>query len=391
MRSSLTCLALAATASALPAQPLRNLPKADAEYAEPFTTLNGIRELSDGRVIAIDTRDKTIQLVDLKAGTAKKIGREGSGPREYGLPMALVPLPDGASAVYDPLNSRLLKISPAGDPGEFLRLPAPSSSGSPGGAMMVSMTPPKAVDAKGRFYVTGSAFRMGPNGPEQGDSVAILRVDIASGKSDTVGFLEQPKSNIQTSGTSGNMQVRMGMANPFLARDDWFVTPDGRVGILRSPEYRLDWISPERRPGPALAYDKMKVSEGHKQQWRDARRGGTAIMVTNNNGTTSARTGSPGAGGIQVPEPTDWPEYMPPFVTGQNAINVAPDGNLWVSRTRDAKDQIPKYDVIDASGKVAYRVALPAKTRVIGFGTGVVYTARTDEDDLQYLQRHKMP
>jgi hypothetical protein len=30
---------------------------------------------------------------------------------------------------------------------------------------------------------------------------------------------------------------------------------------------------------------------------------------------------------------------------------------------------------------------LPAKARVAGFGKGVVYTMRTDEDDLIHLQR----
>jgi hypothetical protein len=81
---------------------------------------------------------------------------------------------------------------------------------------------------------------------------------------------------------------------------------------------------------------------------------------------------------------------MPPFA-GQNALFVAPNGQIWVARTREANDRVPKYDVLDASGKVAMRVALPAQTRVVGFGNGVVYTIRTDEDDLQYLQRYRLP
>jgi hypothetical protein len=67
--------------------PLRTLAKPDAEYAEPFTQINGVRELKDGRVIVSDVREKTVQLVDLKAGSAQKIGREGSGPGEYAMPM----------------------------------------------------------------------------------------------------------------------------------------------------------------------------------------------------------------------------------------------------------------------------------------------------------------
>jgi hypothetical protein len=70
--------------------PTRTLSKADAEFPEPFTQVTGVRELKDGRVIVIDPRDKTVQALDLKAGTAVKLGREGSGPGEYGMPFRLL-------------------------------------------------------------------------------------------------------------------------------------------------------------------------------------------------------------------------------------------------------------------------------------------------------------
>src|SRR5688572_32213929 len=92
--------------------PTRTLTKADAEYSEPFTQIAGLRELKDGRLIVIDPRDKTVQVVDLKAGTATKLGREGSGPGEYGLPMRLLPLANDTSAVVDMLNTRMLLINP---------------------------------------------------------------------------------------------------------------------------------------------------------------------------------------------------------------------------------------------------------------------------------------
>ena len=47
--------------------------------------------------------------------------------------------------------------------------------------------------------------------------------------------------------------------------------------------------------------------------------------------------------------------------------------------------------MFDATGKVVSRVALPADTLLLGFGNGTVYLARSDEDDLQYLQRYKLP
>ena len=43
--------------------------------------------------------------------------------------------------------------------------------------------------------------------------------------------------------------------------------------------------------------------------------------------------------------------------------------------------------MIDQAGKLVARWKLPAKTTIVAIGQGVVYTVRTDEDDLRYLQR----
>jgi hypothetical protein len=89
-----------------------------------------------------------------------------------------------------------------------------------------------------------------------------------------------------------------------------------------------------------------------------------------------------------VQDPDTWGgDFMPPFLQGQNAI-FSNDGYLWVPRTGPV-GQPPTFDVIDRAGNVAQRVVLPAKARLLGFGNGTVYIARLDEDDLQYLQRHR--
>jgi hypothetical protein len=167
------------------------------------------------------------------------------------------------------------------------------------------------------------------------------------------------------------------------------VTPDGRVAVIRSPEYRVDWSGPSSSKGTPIPYEKIKLTEKHKAQWRDSRRNASMITMRVGPGGSSASAGSPGATNMSIPEPTDWPDVLPPFTN--NSAFAAPNGQIWIARTRDAADDIPKYDVIDAAGKLVFRVALPAKTRVAGFGNGVVYTVRTDEDDLQYLQRFRLP
>ena len=80
-----------------------------------------------------------------------------------------------------------------------------------------------------------------------------------------------------------------------------------------------------------------------------------------------------------------WPAVKPPFLAG--AVHVTPEGQVWVLRTRAWNESIPTFDVFDATGRVIERVALPKRTRLIGFGNGVAFLARTDDDDLMWLQR----
>jgi len=377
----------------------RQLGKAESEFADPFTQIAAVRELRNGRVLVADPRDKIVQLVDFKSGSATKVGREGQGPGEYSMPMALVALPGDSSGIFDPLNQRYLLVGPDGKPGGFLstrpegdddgrREAGASNRDGPmfrmGG---MSMTPPRGTDRAGNIFVAGSPISMGPDGPVAADSVALQRFNRAKKSYETVGYLKVPKNNSQISGGGGQMQVRIGGANPFLPRDEWAVAPDGRIAIVHADEYRAEWIAPngQRTMGPVNSYTKTKVTDKHKKWWQEnQRRRGTTMMVRNENGRMSASSGPPPV----VEERNDWPEYLPPFLT--NAAQVAPNGELWVLRATASEDVAPAYDIFDASGKLTARLELPKRSRVVGFGTGTVYVARYDEDDLQYLQRYRL-
>ena len=395
MRHFILTAGLIATAVPAFAQnvPTRTLSKADAEYAEPFTQITGVRELKDGRVIVIDPRDKTVQAVDLKAGTAVKLGREGSGPGEYGMPFRLLPLPNDTSAVVDMLNNRMLLITPDAKVGGFvdLNVPAPAGRGDGrgGGMMMIGGQMPTSSDGKGRMYMQGMPFRMTENGPQTADSVPMVRWDRASGKRDTLAWQRVPQgaSQITSRGGRGNMSVRIGAGAPFTGTDIMAVALDGRVAIAHHDPYSVDFVNEagQRTRGQPIKYDRIKVTEGHKQEWRERQRGATMMMVSNDNGRRSASVGP----NTNVQDPENWGgEYMPPFLQNQNTVQFSNDGFLWVQRTGPA-GQPPTYDVIDRAGNLVQKVVLPKKARLLGFGSGAVYIARVDEDDLQYIQKHR--
>jgi hypothetical protein len=63
---------------------------------------------------------------------------------------------------------------------------------------------------------------------------------------------------------------------------------------------------------------------------------------------------------------------------------------LWVKRTGPVGAPLT-YDLIDNAGKLTQRVVFPMGVRLVGFGAnGAIYAARTDDDDLQYLQRYRL-
>lgn len=387
--------ALAATAAPALGQNIqtRTLSKPDAEYSEPFTQIQGIRELRDGRVVVVDPRDKTVQVVNLQSGTATKLGREGSGPGEYGLPLRLLPLPGDTSAVVDMLNNRILLINPNGTVGGFLDLNQPSSGRGGGPLLLGGSNQPQYTDSKGRMYMEGPPFRLTDNGPVSSDSVPVIRWDRASGKRDTLAWRRVATGSSQISGSGGrgnqNVSVRIGGGPPFAGADVATVAPDGRVAVVHHEPYNVDFVNEngQRTRGQPIRYEKVRVSEGHKQEWRERQRTATRMSMTVDNSGRRQATMGPG-GPVQDPE--SWGgEYMPPFLsTLQNVATFSNDGYLWVQRTGPA-GQPPTFDVIDRAGNAVQKVVLPKRSRLLGFGNGAVYVARLDEDDLQYLQKYR--
>ena len=390
---AIACVIAASVPVSAQNPPLRVISKMELEYAEPFTCVSGVRELSDGRIIVSDVREKTVQLIDLRRGTATKIGREGQGPGEWSTPQALIAAPGDTTLLWDPQNGRFLTIHPDGSVGKEVKV---DLGGGARGQLMAGL--PRGADAMGRLYYQGASFTfIEGQPPTPADSAPILRYDRRTAKVDTLTFIQLPKSDVQTSGTAGNVSIRMTGPNPFAPQRAWTVAPDGRIAIISPEPYHVEWLSPSRTrtTGPAIAYERQKLTEADK-----------APVQTPNCGVTITRGDGGGAVGGQVrqaitavaggggraggaPPRTDYPEFKPAFLPRYGAPVVAPNGELWVGRSRGPNDP-PVYDVFDARGQLTGRVQLPKGTRISGFGKGTLYLNRMDEDDLVYLQRYRI-
>jgi hypothetical protein len=384
----------------------RALPAPDKSLEEPFSRVDGLRELSTGKLIVADSRDKILHLVDFAAGSTSPIGREGSGPGEFALPFRVLLAPGDTTFIFDIGNQRYLTIGSDGKPGKDFRVEEvvpPRGDGprnaAPQQTFRVGLNLPRASDSRGRLYWEGPPF--GPPSADGGppvsaDSVPIIRHDLVTKKSDTLAYVRIPKNNAQVTGSAGRVSVQIGGANPLLPRDEWTVFPDGRVAIVRSPEYRVDWVMPNlsRVIGKPITFTAIRVGAAEKAEEEELRNWNrqNAMMMTVNSGSGGTNRNvqmGPGANAPKLEPLTDWPAVKPPFRSGAVSVWARPNGELWVRRTEAAGAKGTLYDVLNAQGVVTHQVRFPEKVVLAGFGNGTIYTTKADEDDLLYLQRHR--
>ena len=376
LRSSLAAVAaILLAANALTAQSAPKtveLSEPEAAFPEPFSAILGIRELSTGQVLISDRIELMIARLDFQSGTYEQLGRQGGGPGEFQMPGALHALPGDSSLMADIMNRRFNVILPDGRLSDET-IPLRHPAGYP--------IFPRGIDDAGRIYFDLAGMMMPGLEESAAQGVApILRWDRAGDAVDTVAYVHFPP--MEPAGP-GEARISIG-GGAYQPQDDWAVTPDGMVCVVRYEDYHVQWITGngETVDGPAVEYQPVKITTDDKEAWADAMTS-RGIMIQVENGRR--RTMRPPRPNIDNME---WPEYMPPTVT--RTARIAPDGKLWVERSAHSKTSERTYDVFDARGNLVQQVSLPSDRRVAAFGDGVVYVIRSDEDDLQWLERYRL-
>jgi len=357
--------------------PRTRLKVPEASLGEPFSSVGGLRELSDGRVLVSDRLEQALRIVDFVSGGFEEIGHTGQGPGEYRMPGELLGLPGDSTVLVDMGNMRMTFVTPDG------RLEGSEPLVRPDGIFMF----PRGVDAKGRIYfdLTGT-MSMAPGSLP--DSFAIVAFDRATQTIDTIGLLAREQiRQVGTTRGEGFSFSGPGMA-PFQPADAWAVGPDGRVAVALGVDYRVEWLARggERVVGPVVEYEPVRLTDEDKEAWADRMSQGAAVMVMSGGG------GGGGGGGrtMNIPRPDveelEWPDVKPAFPRG--AVYVTPEGEAWVERYVEYSEP-ETFDVFDSSGRRVKQVVLPEGRRFIGFGAGALYAVRVDEDDLQWLERYR--
>lgn len=367
--------------------PLRDLPAAATEIEEPFSQVASAIEIKPGTLVVYDGVEIELAVVDFATGARTALGRTGSGPGEYRAVGGVFRMAGDTIWILDAVQMRVTVYSPSLEPGTtfpFMLFDAQTGT---------VLTAPMFADGRGNIYASAMALDMARGRGAGGqmrlpDSVAIVRVDPRAGATRTeIARVRYPTTGQPQMEQNGNA-LKFTMAYPGLvASDPWTVFRDGRVAIVRGATYSVQFIGADGKASSPVrvAYEPIRVTEAdQKAEMDDARRQmeeqskAMQKMMPPNIQMT-----------FELTPPPSWPEHYPPVAP--LGVLPAPDGRLWVKRGTPVRVGREQWDVLDQQGKLVARWRLPAKTTIAAVGQGVVYTVRTDEDDLRYVQRVDLP
>jgi hypothetical protein len=229
------------------------------------------------------------------------------------------------------------------------------------------------------------------------DSAPLVRSDFAKRTVDTVAMLRRPSDSppiLQPIGADGFATLIV-MVQPVQYIDDWTVTPDGTVAIVRSRDYHIDWITADGAltSTPKMPFDWRRLTEEDKRKLEDSVRedfaprhiegkGGMTIRLAHIRGLSDEQlhivTAADGTQTVPMkldfPPLNEIPDYVQPLRTG--AVQSDRDGNIWILPTtsKQSRNGGLVYDVVNRKGEIFERVELPAGRSLAGFGrNGMIY------------------
>lgn len=366
MRAILVGSALAWFQQSVAAQtpPVVDYGAVEAVSTEGYTAITSVRELSDGRVLLADRLERLIYVLRNDLAREGVVGGHGQGPGEYLQVSRVLPLEGDSSTVVT-------------DRGYLIVTPELEVQG-----VLPRERSFSAVDTRGYLYgLSRETFAR---------LAAARRVTVSELDSITIERWHRDDPE------AGRRVAEVPMLRPpnaisqrvaFEPLPLYLISPDGTLAIVHPEPYRVELVRPDgtRVGGPHVPYQPVRVTEAHKEEWREERRQPRSVL--------QARLGgAPGEGRIvtttpPVTEPLQWAEFLPPFLGG--ALSFDREGRLWVRRTTDAGAP-PILDVFDPEGKRIQQARLPAGTRLVGFGEGSAYVVRRDELGLEYLLRIRL-
>jgi hypothetical protein len=351
---------LGTNAAALGAQSPPTVPLAPegAVADRDFTSIVGVRELSDGSVVVADGSESYVYHVGFGSTPGRgEIGRTGDGPREYRSVTAPYPIGRDSTLFVDLRRRRWVLVTGSltvGDLGTYRSERAFAgpyvAGGSEGG------------------YVLAQALPPGARSISRADSLFLLRLTPFG--VDTLATLDGVGAGPLRQAMPGWFVAE----NPLIPQDHAGMAPDGSVAVLRHNPYRVEW---HREPGGVVLGPRLETGFPRLTDEAKCR----------------------AMGGIRRAQETcdpsvydDWPDRAPAYSSFSRVapLLVARSDLAFVRRFSPTGDGPEVYDVIDGQGERVARVRLSPSQTIVGASHDWLYTVTVDQLGLQTLTRHSI-
>ncbi|MGH7703897.1 MAG: hypothetical protein ACREMO_12450 [Gemmatimonadales bacterium] len=311
-----------------------------------FVAIPEAASLPDGRWVIVAPGERQVAIADL--ATRKIIPIGGVKSAEYRQPFSIFRFGDSLY-VGDWGLQRTTVWTPAGK----LVGSVPAPSGLRG-------VLPEGRDAEGQFYLE-LAPRPGPDGSGNRDSAVVLRASADFSRVDTVARLA-PIDLAKVTGDAGRRFERRVLSG----KDCWGVLPDGTVWVARVYQNRVDWIARQGRvtPGAPLPDRVLTVTEADREVF--LRQFPEELRAT----------------AEQLP----FALVKPPF----EAAHTAPDGNVWLEKSRAIGDSVRSYQVVNRLGVLVREVRHPGRGHVIALSGTMALVAEPFESG-ERLVTYRLP
>jgi hypothetical protein len=384
-----------------------------------------VNDPSSRRVLLFDAKLENFTVVaDSTSATSNAYGGRIAG---------LVGYRGDSTLFVDPQSLSMLVLDPAGKVARVMSVPNAQDAmalAGPLGSAGMDKEGRLIYRAAPRFDFRGAAPGAAggpPRMPEMPDSAAIFRIDLATRKVDTLGYIKTQKIKMNTTQAENGRIMMTSEINPLPIVDEWAVMSDGAVAFVRGRDYHIDWVNTDgsKASSPKIPFEWQRLSDEDKVAFIDSVKAARAKMGANapvpvtpgggggapaggnaaggppagNPAMEGARvlvfSGGPDGGGAprggggpggfnitpQAPQfvaPSELPDYKPVFLNGFVRSDL--DGNVWI-RTIPTKAIAggPVYDVVNRKGELVERVQVPVGRSISGFGAGgVVYLTTRD-------------
>lgn len=408
---------LAVAGPALAAQsniPHRQVGPATAVTAEPLGLLLGVRRLGDGRLLVNDGERRRLLLFDAPLTRHKVVADSaGSTGLRYGPNASPIVAWLGDSTMFlDRASQAFVVLDADGKQARVAALPKAADMIWLGGSKTLA-------DPAGRLVYRGAPIGNPSRDTGQAvivgrlpDSAAIVRANFTTRRVDTAGRVKLPsfQENHRIRQSDGSFRMKVILFG-LSWLDEWTMTSDGTIAILRGQDYHVDWIAMDgtRSSTPKMPFEWQRLDDDEQLRLADSAAKETQEFidkVRNGPPPPPRPDGSPGiriaaradlaTGAIQAMSPDARaeaapldriPDFRAPFRSG--SVLADRDGNIWtMPASAQSRSGGVVYDVVNRNGEIVERVEVPPGRSIAEFGPrGTLYVMFKDGEVWRIEQR----